>query len=178
MEAIEVSQETWELLLRCAEPYVDKVPDDTLRRVLQSYLAFRGEKLMENTVRSKQSHIATQASMTGDPQRRAPRERGARIMLDGEAIVAVSVSDLYEQALKVLVKKHRDKLKGILPFGTSSNRYLIAEEPRHPSGKSFVVPVEHEGFYMEAHKDYKNAVAHLRRLAEEKIGVSFDYLGR
>ena len=177
MERIEISGKTWELIKRSAEPYVDKTPDDTLRRVLQSYLAVGEEKTMENSAKSKGSDLLGGPSMVSGPERRAPRERGARVMLDGENIVAVSVHDLYEQALKMLVKKHRAKLKSILPFATSSDRFLVAEAPKHPSGRSFVVPAEYDGFFMESHKDYKNALAHLGQLAD-RIGIKCEYLGR
>ena len=59
---------------------------------------------------------------------------------------------------------------------TSGERFLIALKPVHPSGKPFVVQVEYRGFYMEAHKDYKNAIAHLRILCN-RLGLSLNYLG-
>ncbi|HME33530.1 MAG TPA: hypothetical protein VKG65_12305 [Terriglobales bacterium] len=51
-----------------------------------------------------------------------------------------------------------------------------ANKPTHPSGKPFVISVEHQGYYMEAHEGYKNAIAHLGRLAKE-LRLPFKYLG-
>ena len=57
-------------------------------------------------------------------------------------------------------------------FGTSRQRYLIAKRPVHPTGNSFVVPVECGGFFMEAHKDYTNAKRHLAKLVT-RVGLTF-----
>jgi hypothetical protein len=178
VQKIGISAKTWELLRRSAEPYVDKTPDETLRRVLQSYLAVKEEKTMEHTVSTKEPHTdaTKQPNTPNDAGKRAPRERGARVMLDGEVIVAGTVPDLFEQALKILVKKHRAKLEKLVPIKTSSARFLLAKAPKHPSGRSFVVPVEYDGFFMESHKSYEGAVASLQKLANQ-IGIPFKYLG-
>ncbi len=63
-----------------------------------------------------------------------------------------------------------------MPLRTSSERYLIAREPIHPLGNLFVVPVSFGAYHMEAHKDYKNGIEHLRILSE-KLGLNLKYLG-
>jgi len=76
--------------------------------------------------------------------------------------VSVSVPDLHEQALKFLVGSRRADLDRLLPLKTSRERYLLADKPVR-------------GYYMEAHKDYKNAVAHLSSLVK-KSGIELKYL--
>jgi hypothetical protein len=91
-------------------------------------------------------------------------------------INAVSVRALYEEALRLLVENNASELKSVVPLRTSKERFLIALEPIHPTGNPFVVPVEYRGFYMEGHKDYKNAIAHLRILCG-RLGLQLQYLG-
>ena len=67
-------------------------------------------------------------------------------------------------------------LDRLLPFATSRERYLAATKPIHPTGNPFVVPVKYHGYYMEAHKDYKNAISHLGSLVA-KLGLELKYLG-
>jgi hypothetical protein len=95
--------------------------------------------------------------------------------LEGKRHDAVSVRDAYEQLLKVLADKHEAQLREALPFRTSSERFLVAQKPVHPSGNQFVVPVKYRGYYMEAHKDYKNAMAHALQLAE-RVGVKLRFI--
>ena len=67
------------------------------------------------------------------------------------------------QSLKYLVDTNLIKrLETYIPYATSAVRYLISTEPIHQRKNSFIVPVEYKGYYMEAHKDYKNALNHLR----------------
>lgn len=57
------------------------------------------------------------------------------ITVDSEEICGESVSKLLEAVVRFLDK--RELLEQLLPFGTGTKRYLIAKEPRHPSGKEF-----------------------------------------
>ena len=107
----------------------------------------------------------------------SPRQRGVVVKLGEVTIRAISVSDLYTETLKYLHQKgFLDKVKQHIPLATSKQRYLIAESPVHPNGKEFVVPVEYKGYYMEAHKDYKNGIRHLCKMLDF-CGVTLTYLG-
>ena len=100
---------------------------------------------------------------------RAPRERGIDVRIDGHRISAVTVPDLFLQFLTHAISKGlMARLDEALPYRTSNQRYLIAKAPIHPNGNPFVKPVEYKGYYMEAHKNYQNAMSGLMQLA--KIG--------
>lgn len=102
---------------------------------------------------------------------RAPRERGITVKLNNISINAQSVSDMYKQALKHLVDTGLIT-KIPLPYATSGKRYLLSRKPEHPAGRPFVLPIEYNGYYLEAHKDYKNALSHLGNMLSE-INVLF-----
>lgn len=83
----------------------------------------------------------------------------------------MSVPELYAQVLKYLCDRgHIKRLEMLLPFATSSKRYLLARQPVHPRGNRFVVPIEYNGYYFEAHKSYQTAIKHLRDMLSE-IGL-------
>ena len=103
---------------------------------------------------------------------RGAREKGAIVKIDGILIKAKSVGDMYSQALKHLVSSGLIK-KISLPYATSSKRNLLSDKPEHPTGNSFVIPIKHENYFMEAHKDYKNAIAHLKNMLDES-GIPFE----
>ena len=108
---------------------------------------------------------------------RHPRERGIRAQLGDRVLTATSVKDLYAQTLRILVDTvPSDQLSALAPFATSKDRYLLAKKPVHPNGRQFFHPVDHRGFFMEAHKDYRNAVSHLGKLTA-KVGLPLRYLG-
>src|SRR5688572_16730537 len=66
---------------------------------------------------------------------RAPRERGATVEIAGQRIHAGTVSDLYEQAFRLLLNNGKTEgLKQLAPYRTSNQRYLFAREPKHPNG--------------------------------------------
>lgn len=161
---IMVSDETLTRLKSLAEPFVDREPEDVIRRILDQLDQKR------HSVKNSPSNADRSTSS------RVPRERGARIKIGEKQIDAVSVRDLYRQALQFIVENHKLTLQAILPLKTSSERYLIARKPIHPGGNPFVVPIEFQDIYMEAHKDYKNAIGHLRILIE-RLGLSLVYLG-
>ncbi|MCH7735857.1 MAG: hypothetical protein IH872_00485 [Chloroflexi bacterium] len=166
-----VSDKTYARLQGCVEPFVDKEPEDVIIRLLNDYENANGSADFRNSSRTE--------SMGGDsvlPRDRNPRERGTTVKINDHRIDAVSVRDLYKQALKYLLENHEGSLKQQIPFKTSDARYLLNTSAKHPRGNPFVIPMEYEGYYMEAHKDYKNGIAHLRRLVE-RLGLTFEYLG-
>jgi hypothetical protein len=160
-----------------AVPLVDTVPD-VVRRLLDHYERTRPESNSPGPGTSvlPPSHMPTlfrEPSLRG----RARRERGATIEIDDHQIQAVSVRDMYEQAMRFMIDNgHSKPLKALVPFRTSGRRYLIADRPIHPNGNDFVVPARYGGFFMESHKDYRNAVEHLRQLTS-KLGLKLRYLG-
>jgi hypothetical protein len=106
---------------------------------------------------------------------RPPRSRGVDLLISGHRITAVTVPDMYLQVLQWLVDgKRMDKVQSSIPFRTSKQRFLIAKSPRHPSGKDFVSEVQYKGYYMEAHKNYENALSGLKQFLEPH-GYSVDY---
>jgi hypothetical protein len=108
----------------------------------------------------KQARMIKDSTIT-----RLPRQKGIKVQIGKDNFDAESVTDLYTQVLEFLVESgFIEKLRPYLPYATSKKRFLISTEPRHPQGNSFVVPVEYEGYFMEAHKDYRNAVSSLQKL--------------
>jgi len=168
---IMVSDETLGRLKLLAEPFVDKEPEDVIRRLLDESESSARNSGVPN-VRKEVAAVADSRSA----ESRVPRERGVRVQIGSHIIDAISVRDLYRQALEYLVSNHKARLQSLVPFKTSGERYLLALEPKHPTGNPFVVEVEFRDFFMEAHKDYKNAVAHLRNLCE-RLGLNLTYLG-
>jgi hypothetical protein len=157
---ITVSNEIFIRLKNLAEPFVDQ-PEDVIRRLLD------GSQISDGNGKPPDGR---------SPDSRVPRERGVRVRIDDKEIDGDSVRDLYKQVLELLVQNYRLELTAVLPFKTSGKRYLIARDPTHSTGNKFVVPVEVQGFHMEAHKDYKNAIAHLEKLCG-RLGLDFKYLG-
>lgn len=106
---------------------------------------------------------------------RPPRSRGVDLLISGHRITAVTVPDMYLQVLQWLVDgKRMDKVQSSIPFRTSKQRYLIAKSPKHPSGNDFVSEVKYKGYYMEAHKNYENALSGLKQFLEPH-GYSVSY---
>jgi|CXWL01.1.fsa_nt_gi hypothetical protein len=109
---------------------------------------------------------------------REPRQHGASVRINGELFSVVSVPELYAQVLKYLCDRgHIKRLETLLPFATSSKRYLLARQPVHPRGNRFVVPIEYNGYYFEAHKSYQAAIKHLRDMLSEINLVLEDITG-
>ena len=170
---ITVSNELFVRLKTLAEPFVDRDPEDVIRRALDQY-----ERALSNSRAQIKSGGQVGAPLAGglSPISRVPRERGTSVQIGDHKINAVSVRALYEEALRLFVEHYASQLKSVVPLKTSGERFLVALKPLHPSGKPFVVPVEFHGFYMEAHKDYKNAIAHLQTLCN-RLGLTLKYLG-
>lgn len=170
---IAVSDEVFERLKRLAEPFVDREPEDVLRRLLdRNESALAGDKAHDKS----EARLPAPLHESVSPISRVARERGTTVQIGDNRIEAISVRALYQQALKLFVERYSSKLKSVVPLRTSGQRYLIALKPVHPSGKPFVKPVEYGGFYMESHKDYKNGIAHLRLLCN-RLGLLLKYLG-
>ena len=164
---IRVSDDTMNRLKAHAEPFVDKNPEDVIRRLLDEH---------DNHMSRQKPSSQPLRQHERTPVSRVPRERGTVVRIGGHQFQAASVRDLYEKALRLLVDKYGVGLTRLLPFPTSSERYLVADKPFHPSGNPFIVPVEYHDHYMEAHKDYNNAIRHLRSLVK-KLGLELEYLG-
>jgi len=96
------------------------------------------------------------------------RQKGASVLIGDKSILAETVGDLYYQALKYLCDNNFiSKVENKIPFATSSKRFLIAKEPIHQRGNSFRCPIEYNGYYMETHKNYEQALKHLEDLVKE-----------
>lgn len=99
------------------------------------------------------------------------------IEIDGHVIRAISVKEMYQETLRYLLDNgHAKRVKDLVPFSTSSLRYLIADRPVHPNRKDFVVPVKCGGYFMEAHKSYKTGIEHLSRFVA-RMGLKLKYVG-
>jgi hypothetical protein len=135
------------------------------------------ERLLDQVASSglDQSDPAPEEPSHEAPTSRPPRSRGADLLISGHRITAVTVPDMYLQVLQWLVDgKRMDKVQSSIPFRTSKQRYLIAKSPKHPSGNSFVSEVKYKGYYMEAHKNYENALSGLKQFLEPH-GYSVSY---
>ena len=166
MPQIMVSDEDFARLKVKAEPFIDKDPGDVVRKLLDFY---------EDAHDKDSPDLKTEARSSGFSVVRRPRQRGCHVILDGQSLEAITVGDLYRQALAYLVENYEENLNDLLPFKTSELRYLVALEPQHPSGRSFVSPVEVKGYYAESHKNYQNAVQSLQRLCG-RMGIDLDYV--
>lgn len=173
MYEVAISNDLFVRLQKLAVPLVD-TPVDVIERAV-SYYEKKGPEIDEAisiSTASKPSSTVRVDKMV----ERAPRERGVTIEIEGHAIRAISVKELYEKTLGFLVEKgYGKRLKDFVPFRTSNLRYLIADRAVHPNGNDFVVPVKHGGYFMEAHKSYKTAIEHLSRFLG-KIGLKLKYV--
>lgn len=97
-----------------------------------------------------------------------------KVFIDGQSFETKNIPELYNAVLQYLVDA--GKLENILlPVATGDKRYLLAKEPVHPTGKSFLAPVEYGGYFLEAHNNRAAAIAQLKKLAEN-IGCAFSEL--
>ena len=169
-KTITVPDELYARLETLARPFVDREPADVIQRLVD---AQGKEEFSDRGAPPKLFSQMTPTLIDG----RVPRERGAKVDIDGHVIHADSVRDLYEQILQYLSRNHAwDRVVELVPYKTSAQRFLIAKTPIHPKGNPFVVPVEHHGLYMESHKNYKTAFDHLARFLS-KCGSTLTYLG-
>ena len=90
------------------------------------------------------------------------RRRGVIVTVGNKKIQAPTVGDLYYQVLKYICDNNFiNKLESEIPWATSKVRLLIAKEAKHQRGNPFRIPIEYNGYFMEAHKSYKEALNHL-----------------
>ena len=180
-KVIRISESIFQRLQKLAVPLVDN-PASVIDRLLDYHDSHEDGgiatiKQSDRQVESRSLDGVRRPLFAKDPSNRASRQRGVAVEIEGRTFRADSLADLYSQVLKFLFDNgHIEKLKGHLPVATSTQRYLIATDPVHPNGKKFVVPVEYKCHYMEAHKDYKNGMNHLRKMLALG-GLSLDYLG-
>lgn len=123
------------------------------------------------TTPRKQHEISSYAESTVS---RPTRQKGAVVKIDDLTINAKTVGDLYFQVLKYLCDKGIiDKSNRLIPYATSNVRYLIAKEPIHQRGNKFRIPIEYNGYFMEAHKNYDSAISQLKDFSKE-CGFRFE----
>jgi hypothetical protein len=147
-----------------AETFVDREPGDVIDKALDAY-----EQLVQT---AGSGSVPTKSA---DPTRRIPRQRGCRVILAGKNIDAYSVKDLYQQAFNYLLQHYPEELDGAVPHPTSEKRYLVARTPIHPGGGDFFSPVSVGRYFMEAHKNYENAIRHLEKFCE-RLGLTLKYV--
>jgi hypothetical protein len=171
---ITISDSVFERLQRLAVPLVD-TPESVVIRLLNFY----EPNPVEEDLRigpSAEEQTKTQSTIDGVLER-LPRQKGIIVRLDETTVEADKLSDLYIEALKYLDKRGLlNKVNDAIPIATSSKRYLIAKSPVHPQGNDFRIPVEYKGYYMEAHKDYKEGIRHLCKMLN-LCGVTLTYVG-
>lgn len=120
-------------------------------------------------------YITKKSSPTTLTHQRDSKQRGAVVTINNITITASTVSDLYLQTLTYLFNSNLiDRVKSHIPYATSSVRFLISTDPHHQAGNEFRSPIEYNGYYMEAHKDYKNALSHLEKFLKT-CGISMKY---
>jgi len=162
----------FQCLQNIAVPLVD-TPASVIERLIDHFESHQNRSRMA----SRGPENAEKHTFDEALEDRDSRQRGVIVKVGDHTIRAGSVSDLYWQTLKyVSTHGYMDELEQHLPVATSSRRYLIAKSPIHPSGKEFVVPVKYDGYYMEAHKDYKNGLNHLRKMLDY-CGLTLTYIG-
>ena len=180
-KVIRIPESVFQRLQQLAVPLVD-TPASVIARLLDFHDSQQnGEvSVIEGSggpVQAKSVDSVREPESVNDPSTRASRQRGVVVKVEEQTFKAISVPDLYSQVLRFVCDNgHIEKLKPHLPVQTSSKRYVIAATPVHPGGKDFVIPVEYKGYYMEAGKDYKNGVNHLRKVLE-LCGLDLKYLG-
>lgn len=148
---------------------------EVVRRLLENLGNADGSDESTSTARARNASGTADSGGRYLPGR-APRERGARIRIGSETFRVDSVRDMFETVLRFLGKNgDSDTLRSVLPFKTSSQRYLIASQPVHPNGNPFFVPVHYGNVCMEAHKSYKTAVADLHDFLGQ-LKIPFEYI--
>ncbi len=84
------------------------------------------------------------------------------ISIENTTIEGQSVRDLYKNTLKYLIDNNVITDENV-PYETSSKRYLISKQPKHQQDNPFKVPVEYNGFFMEANKSRASGIKDLMR---------------
>ncbi len=73
-----------------------------------------------------------------------------------------TVPEFYNNALQFMVD-NINNLDEETPYATSNKRYLISKQKQHPNGNDFRIPIEYEGYFMEAHKSREQAIKSLAK---------------
>jgi hypothetical protein len=158
--SIALPEDLYRKLEKLAQPFRDHEPIDVIHRLADEALSRVGRDTGRRVSEGRSGFAA-----------RVPRTRGIEVAIDGVIIRASTVPDLYEQVLSLLERQGKTHdIQRLLPYKTSSRRFLIAAEPRHPNGRPFVVVVKHSAFFMEAHKSYQTAVLQLSAFLQH-LGV-------
>lgn len=164
-------------------------PDETLIELFTSKVegmcGYRPEP--ESVAAFIRAYVASSTSSSGEtggpraePVERRPagggrsKQHGASVRIGEKKIEARSVADLYLQILRYLCDNgYMPALRQHLPYATSGKRYLLATQPFHQGGNPIRVPVEYQGYFVEAHKDYDNAINHMAGLLK-RIGLMLE----
>lgn len=173
---ISLSEETYARLQKLARPFVDREPEDVIRRLLDGASTKDVAKPSEGGDSARPTIHAASERTTDTAVVRAPRERGTIVELDGNRITATTVPDLCTKVLDFISAKGLwDQFVGLAPYATSAKRYLFAKSPKHPQGNDFFVPIKYKNIYMEAHKNYETTIKQLDRLLSQ-LGIDFKYV--
>ena len=163
-KTISVSDEIFTHLQELARPFVDREPEDVIRRLLDG----DNEKSVEKT--NRHNPIAEPKIV------RYPRERGAVVKLNGEKVSATTVPDLCTKVMEFIHSNGLwSQFENLAPYKTSTKRYLFSKTPKHPQGNDFFVPLKYRNIYMEAHKNYETTIKQLGRLLSQ-LDVTFEYV--
>jgi len=170
---VQPDEDLLELLADKVESACGHRPDPEL--LLEHLRAGTSPVFPKVNARSETEPRVTESQAAKQPER-GFRQKGATIRTGNHQIVANSVSELYRLVLKYLCDSGQiDTFNKNIPYATSGVRYLIARKPLHQGGNSFRNPVEHAGYFMEAHKDYANALRQLKDfLSLGGLIVSYD----
>lgn len=162
-KTITISDELFNRLEAIARPFVDREPQDVIRRLIEGESAMPAVDIPERTSKSDTKFF------------RIPRERGAVIELNGKRIIADTVPDLCTKVLEYIdLTGLWDKLEALSPYITSSKRYLLANTPKHPRGNDFFVPIKYRNIYIEGHKNYQTTIRQLKRMLA-RLGIELVY---
>lgn len=85
------------------------------------------------------------------------------LKVNNRSIKGGTVPAFFKSALEFLIESNLP-INNLLPFATSSVRYLIAKKPIHQRGNFFRKPVIHKGYAMESHKSREQALKDLKKL--------------
>lgn len=166
-KTISIADDLYQRLASLARPFLDKEPADVIRRLVD-------QEAGENDKGAQHGPVP---DLPSDLVRRAPRERGVVVDLDGTTIRADTVPDLCAQVMEYMFQNgHWDKVMRLAPYKTSAQRYLFSKTPKHPNGNKFFVSIQCHGLHVETHKNYRTSVTQLARFAS-KCGVSLTYKG-
>ncbi len=166
-KVIRISETIFKRLQLLARPLVD-TPGDVIEGLLDFYEENKNTSGSIGLTKEETMREANLDIFMNKLVYREPRQRGINVKINGQVFKAISVKDLYSQVLKFLYTNgYLEKIKKDLPIYTSKARFLINTRPIHPKGNAFWEPVEYRGFFMEAHKDYKNGINHLKKMLDK-----------